>query len=162
MTLQDLGSLGEFVAALATVGTLAYLALQVRQNSHQLADATRTARMTAIDRSVEAFARYRSMLSNADNAALYTRGLASYRGLSQEDSYRFRAIIEEYFFSFSALFERVKQEFYDRETWARQAAAAATVIDTPGGAEWWAERRMIFSDAFVAEIESARSDAPDR
>ena len=33
MTIQDLGSLGEFVAAIATLGTLAYLAIQVRQSS---------------------------------------------------------------------------------------------------------------------------------
>jgi hypothetical protein len=33
MTLQDLGSIGEFVAAVATVATLAYLALQIRYNT---------------------------------------------------------------------------------------------------------------------------------
>ena len=33
MTLQDLGSIGEFVAAIATLATLAYLALQIRQNT---------------------------------------------------------------------------------------------------------------------------------
>lgn len=33
MNLQDLGSLGELVAALATVGTLIYLAIQLKQNT---------------------------------------------------------------------------------------------------------------------------------
>ena len=33
MSIQDLGALGELVAAIATVVTLAYLALQIRQNT---------------------------------------------------------------------------------------------------------------------------------
>jgi hypothetical protein len=33
MSIQDLGSLGELIAAIATVGTLIYLALQIRQNT---------------------------------------------------------------------------------------------------------------------------------
>ena len=32
MTIQDVGSLGELVAAVATLGTLAYLAIQIRQS----------------------------------------------------------------------------------------------------------------------------------
>ncbi len=33
MTVQDLGSIGELIAAIATVATLVYLAMQIRQNS---------------------------------------------------------------------------------------------------------------------------------
>ena len=36
MNIQELGSIGEFVAAIATVATLAYLALQIRQNTRAL------------------------------------------------------------------------------------------------------------------------------
>ena len=48
MTLDDLGNIGELVAALATVATLAYLAVQIRQNTRSLRasafqDATRSA-----------------------------------------------------------------------------------------------------------------------
>ena len=40
MTIQDLGSLGELIAALATVLTLGYLALQLRQNAKALRSQT--------------------------------------------------------------------------------------------------------------------------
>ena len=33
MSIQDLGSLGELIAAIATIGTLLYLAIQIRQNN---------------------------------------------------------------------------------------------------------------------------------
>lgn len=36
MTIQDLGSLGELIAAIATVVTLVYLAAQIRQNTNSL------------------------------------------------------------------------------------------------------------------------------
>jgi hypothetical protein len=36
VTIQDLGSIGEFVAAIATVATLAYLALGIRQNTESV------------------------------------------------------------------------------------------------------------------------------
>jgi hypothetical protein len=33
VTIQDLGNLGEFIAAMATVATLVYLAVQIRQSN---------------------------------------------------------------------------------------------------------------------------------
>ncbi len=33
MTIQDLGSIGEFVAAIATIATLAFLAIQIRHSN---------------------------------------------------------------------------------------------------------------------------------
>jgi len=37
MSFQDLGSLGEFIAAIATVATLVYLAISIRHNSKTVA-----------------------------------------------------------------------------------------------------------------------------
>ncbi len=36
MTIQDLGSIGELVAAIATLATLGYLAVQIRQNTRSM------------------------------------------------------------------------------------------------------------------------------
>ena len=41
MTIQDLGSIGEFVAAIATVATLVYLAIQIRSNTAALRSESR-------------------------------------------------------------------------------------------------------------------------
>ena len=40
MSIQDLGALGELVAAVATVATLLYLAVQIRQNNKNLQEST--------------------------------------------------------------------------------------------------------------------------
>ena len=40
MTLQNLGSIGEFVTAIATLVTLVYVAVQIRQNTKMVRGAT--------------------------------------------------------------------------------------------------------------------------
>jgi hypothetical protein len=40
MTIQDLGAIGELIAAVATVGTLIYLSIQIRQNTKAIAGAS--------------------------------------------------------------------------------------------------------------------------
>ena len=40
MTIQELGSLGEFIAAIATLATLVYLAVQIRQNTKSVRAST--------------------------------------------------------------------------------------------------------------------------
>ena len=40
MSIQDLGSIGELIAAVATIATLAYLAIQMRQNTRALTSST--------------------------------------------------------------------------------------------------------------------------
>jgi IS1 family transposase len=156
MTLQELGSIGELVGAIATVAMLAYLAIQVRQNSHQLQEATKIAKLNAYDRTVEAFARYRGLLAESKNAELYTSGLASYENLTQAEKVRFGAIIEEYFFAYSGTWERILNDSYNSVTWASQAKFASSLLLTEGGAEWWAVRKNIFQQGFIDEIERVR------
>ena len=43
MTLMELGAIGEFVGAIAVVVTLVYLAIQIRQNTHAMAESRRLA-----------------------------------------------------------------------------------------------------------------------
>jgi len=43
MTIEELGALGEFLGAIGVIATLAYLAVQVRQNTHSLEASQRLA-----------------------------------------------------------------------------------------------------------------------
>ncbi len=43
MTIMELGALGEFIGAIAVVATLAYLAIQIRQNTHTMEEGKRLA-----------------------------------------------------------------------------------------------------------------------
>lgn len=163
MNWHALSAIADIIGALGVIITLIYLAVQVRQNTHQLRDAAKDARLTSFDRTVESFARHREYLTRDGNADLYARGLESYVTLPDGEKIRFRAIIEEYFFSFHAMFGRVSEGTYDPSLWKSYVPAPASVLKTPGGQEWWAQRRMIFSPAFVSELETyAPREIPEK
>lgn len=79
MTLQDLGSIGEFLGAVGIIVTLVYLAIQIRQNTR----AVRSAAREEILRDMHGFISL--VASDSDTANFYERGLADSRDLSRGD-----------------------------------------------------------------------------
>lgn len=89
MTIQELGSLGELIAAIATVVTLIYLATQIRHNNKALAEST----SGAINAS---YASINSRISSDEQfAELFVRGRQDIRSLSPVELERFRAFIQD-------------------------------------------------------------------
>ncbi len=93
MTLEELGNLGELIAAIATVATLIYLAAQIRQNSHLLENAEKPGTQDDADR-------WRAYLvEHKDIASLYRRGMEASNRLDQDDRLRFRMLMDQHFYS---------------------------------------------------------------
>jgi len=83
VTIQDLGSIGELLAAVATIATLAYLAIQIR-NSTQAARATAADRATAASNQVNV-----AVFSSSELTQLWFQGLREYETLSSEQQDQF-------------------------------------------------------------------------
>lgn len=89
MSIQELGSLGELIAAIATVATLIYLATQIRQNNKGLAEST-AASITS------SFASINSRISSDEQfAELFLRGRRDPRAMNPVEFERFRAFIQD-------------------------------------------------------------------
>ena len=159
MNWEAIGAVCELLGAIGVIITLIYLAVQVRQNTEQMRDATTDARLTAFDRSVESFARHREYLTREGNSELLAKGLDSYAPLTEAEKYRFCAIIEEYFFAFHALLGRVTEGRYEESLWLAQARRPAQLLKTRGGKEWWEERKYGFTPRFVQTIEEIASES---
>ena len=87
MTIDELGSVGELVGAIATVATLLYLALQIRQS-------TVATLQTALYQAIESGSHVRlEFVQNPDAAGLYLRGVRDPDSLSPEDALRFNMLI---------------------------------------------------------------------
>jgi hypothetical protein len=84
VTIQDLGSLGEFVAAVATVVTLAYLALQIRRNSKTVQGASL---QSLLELEVATFS------LKAQYANVYRRGCANISDLDDDERVVFEQIV---------------------------------------------------------------------
>ena len=90
MTIQDLGSIGELLAAVATIATLAYLAIQIR-NSTQAARATAADRATAASNQVNV-----AIFSSSELTQLWFQGLREYETLTPEQQDQFDVMAVAY------------------------------------------------------------------
>lgn len=154
MNWDALGAIAEAVGALGVILTLIYLSAQVRQNTAQMRDTAKDARLDSFDRTIEAFSRHREYRTRDANADLYAKGLESYVALTEAERIRFCAITDEYFFAFQALFLRVHAERYERDLWRNQMRGPAEILNRSGGKQWWNDRRHRFTHGFVAETEN--------
>jgi hypothetical protein len=90
VTIQDLGSIGEFVAALATVVTLIYLAMQIRQNTNSL-------RANAYQDTVRSSNDWGAFFVNhPETTAIFLKGIANPNALDRAESVEFTHLLEIY------------------------------------------------------------------
>ena len=89
MTIEELGDLGQLIAAIATVVTLIYLTAQIRQNNKALAEAT-SASINASYASINS-----RISSDAEFAELFLRGRRDLQSLNPVEVERFRAMVQD-------------------------------------------------------------------
>ena len=89
MSIQDLGALGELVAAIATVATLLYLAIQIQQNNRNLQEST----SASIH---QGWANINSRLSGDERfAEIFIRGREDLDALNPVELEQFRAFVQD-------------------------------------------------------------------
>lgn len=132
MTIQDLGSLGELIAALATIATLVYLAIQIRQNTRSVRASSRLAVSTAYNE------HSRLRLDPTVNRA-YLQGLRAYPDMPMDERSIFSNLISDHFVFFQGVFALYEEGQLDRGTYEGFLDWFACQLATPGGAAFWRE-----------------------
>jgi hypothetical protein len=158
MSLQDIGSIGELIGALATVATLAYLALQIRQNTNATRAATHHAVLTDWRQQQR-----ESYATHHDNVEIWARGLTDFHALPPPDQrvFFFLGASEAHFIEdliHQRAFGNVPDDLF--ESWM---GYFVSVVRTPGGAVWWSTNKALFTPSVVAEVDrraAASGDAP--
>ena len=160
MTISDLGSIGEIIAAIATVATLLYLALQVKAN-------TNTAKYNAINDIINRVIKWQSRIADTpDLMQAWTTGTKSYLTLTIEDQVRFTSIAVEMLAAIEATLETAKTDGIKPESVSAVKAMVHQLMRNSGVREYWeASGRNLFAQDFVREvdviIESARHADPE-
>jgi len=149
LTLGELGSLGEFVAAFATLITLAYLAVQVRQNTAQ----QRREELVSIQHGQNSVV---SALQDPELAEAYVRA-ASGRGASASQQMRAQSWVIQYLNHFQVVHDLHGTGALDEEQYRLWEGFAVAVVAPPGIRNWWEEEegRLGFHSE-VREIIDAR------
>ena len=156
MTIQDLGSLGELVAAIATVVTLIYLAFQIRQNT----TATRAASFHAVTDARNQV--NLSITQNSDLARIVTQGGADRSSLSPEDRLRFDYTCLAYVHVVESMHYQASVGAGERGLVEAEERTLLDLLLSPGVREWWLENPYAFGPEFRSYIQGFLDEADER
>ena len=155
MEISELGAIGEFVSSIAVLVTLIFLTLETRRNSRLL---SRANSRSAIENNREAL----SQLIDREVSELFYRGnLEGLRSLDPEERYRFDIAYVIWLQAAEQAFADARAGSFDPEHLLSWQNSIPGFLSTPGGREWWQDRRDWFSHDFRAEVDSMLANADD-
>ncbi len=147
MTIQDFGSIGEVVGAIATVATLAYLALQIRQNTISIRRAS--GRQSGEKNAV-------ALRALSEHPELFSGdflGLDAFAALEPERRTRFDMILGMWMQAVEQTFADVREGLVEPEYAVPYRDFVRQIFSCPGGQQWWSERRAWFTVSFQKEVD---------
>ena len=148
MSIQELGSIGEFVAAIVVVVTLIFLTLQTKQN-------TRAVKSSSALSGMQFWTDYVTpMAHDREVADLYARGMQSFSALRPEERIRFDFLALALSKAAETFFRLNQDGSLDPSEWQSWERTMVDVFGRPGLRQWWPERKQRFSDDFQGWIES--------
>jgi hypothetical protein len=150
MTIAELGSLGELIAALATLGTLIYLALQIRQNTASTKIAASQSILASLNQALH-------VASSTPQAARATiLGQTDYEQLEESEQAQFIVWIFSWFRVLEQAHFYYERGYLENEIWSGQVEHLKQVIKGPSVSQWWEARRAFFRPSFVQLVEAAK------
>jgi hypothetical protein len=158
VTIAELGSVGELLGAIATVATLAYLAIQI-------CGSTRAVRSASAQSVHESFATwYRMLATDAELSDLTTKGLRDYSSLSESEKGRFVSVSMAIPLCSQDAFIKWREGSLSSELWSGWEFVMMNLLLAPGGRAFWKERGYLFGAKFRQHVESdimKRAPHPD-
>ena len=139
--IQMLGSLGEFVGAIAVVATLIYLTVQVRHSREAMEENSRLAQSAVLANTFVHFSQVRRhIIDNADVARIWREGCAG-QELDENDLTRFNALGQELVYGTNSIFGQAIAAGNEHLMKSMPPGLAASVHANPGIRRIWGEVR---------------------
>jgi hypothetical protein len=157
MTIQDWGAVGEIVGAIAVVASLIYLAIQIRQNTHQIAHSIESMKLSAFERNIEAGNRIRELIILHPGVAdLALRGMSNFSSLPKPDKMRFDMLIRNMFSEMQGSLIRTLTLDSDPGGTAGISKTIDLLVKNPGVRDWLKHADPDWRNEF-AELVSRRA-----
>ncbi|MGD8280770.1 MAG: hypothetical protein PVF69_06415 [Gemmatimonadota bacterium] len=141
-----LGNLGDFIGGIGVVITLAYLAIQVRQN-------TRALRTSSRQDVVDGYRTINRLMLDPAVAQIFSEGLSSFPDLPFAGRSTFAALMNEHALFFQGAFALYESGQLEDETYHAYREWIATIMAAPGGAAWWETARAVYARRVVAALD---------
>jgi hypothetical protein len=150
---QLLGNYGEFVGAIAVVTTLAYLAIQVRQQNLE-------SRAKSLHEILWGFRDAQAVFADAEVAELATKMMRvqSLDSIDDVELLRVINLVMPMFRVWEEAFHYHKSGHLDREVWDAIVAQNLQILGMRWGRELWTLRQHVFTKSFAAFIDALRPE----
>lgn len=148
MNWEAVGAVAEALGAAGVIITLAYLAIQVRQNSRLLERSAEATRVTADDAVVENFNQWREMIvTHPEVSDLFIRGMEDPAQLDPGERHRFNHMLGEFTWTAWQLW-RVQSLLGNPNTFLLRH-----MLMHRGGRAWYVDNREFFPPDFCASLD---------
>ena len=156
VTIQDLGSIGELVGAVATVATLLYLAVQIRQSI--IATRIQTALSWAQQKT------HTTTLISQDTEInrRYWTGLEEPDSLDRDEYRHFESIVSGWLNSLETSFGLYGQGALPLTEWEGQAQTLDWIVTTPGFLRYWDKWGTMYPGEWREFVDSCVEEARAR
>ena len=155
MTLEDLGNIGEFVAAILVFVSLLYLAIQIRQN-------TKSVRTSTYQAVLESSHRVNELFADPRIERIYRVGRKDLRQLKENELAQFKALVSNIIGFHEALFLQRQQGAIDDDFFVNRFSSFHYIISQPGVRAIWEERgRNYFARSFVKRVDELLAAPPE-
>ena len=155
MNWSDIGSIGEAIGAIGVIGSLIYLALQVRANSKSLIKSTRESTFN----SLKEWNFY--VMSDPDLAWIFQQGSRDFNSLSQKERARYVHVMFSFYKTFENIFLYYKEKSISEEVWRYNSTIFFAYIAQPGAKQYYNLRKPIFDPRFCKIVdEMTDSEVP--
>ena len=142
MTLEDIYFITEIVGGIAIIGSLIFVALQVRQNTEAM-------RVEALERHADHFrVLNQSVAQSAELADVFRRGLEDLDSLDPTERVRFFAHLTTAIRGWEKMFLVRKRGALDEELWSGSHESFKSACRAPGVRAYWRIRRSTFCQDF--------------
>ena len=156
MSISDLGSLGEFIGALAVLVSLVYIALQIRTN-------TKAVRASTFQSVTSGWQNQIQFLSDPSLSDLIDRSVSEPEALGQADLSRLFLITRANFRLCENDYYQLRSGTFDVDAWAGyKNSIVQEILGGPAFRAMWALQRDVFSSEFARFMDEQAQIAMDR
>ncbi len=148
-TLQDLGSLGEFVGALGVVISLIYLARQMIQNTTSVRAASFNSMTENSIRLLE------DVFPNSEFAEFLYRAQSDPSGLTPAESIQWDSYMTAVFRHFGNLVYQYRVGSLDQQMWEAYQRSLKQHLRTPAWRTWYEGNSHVFSTSLTEQVDQA-------
>jgi hypothetical protein len=155
VTLEDLGNIGEFVAAIAVVVSLVYLAFQIRQGSRQIVQNTNSVLGSVELEATRVYSDWLlSVAQNPELGRIWRLGMSEPTKLSADEKVQFAMLIGSAFYGIEGPFRQYRRGLLSQDAWQPMDELIARYMRSPAVLEWWANREVPFAKSFSEYADS--------